>query len=117
MNNVVTVWEAVTEMSLAFPSSEGVNSSIIEVYDQAPSKLPKMLDQKYLTLSRCSVSRWGRESVPSSFASRGGQYLMYYCLQPIATQITSDANPNIVDALLMLIPRMGQGVCLSVLWL
>jgi len=51
----------------------------------------------------------GREHVASSFAYNGGQYLSYNYLQPIATQMTQDAKPKIVDAPLTLISRMRQG--------
>jgi len=38
---------------------------------------------------------------------------MYDCLQQIATQMTQDAKPKIVDAPLTLISRMGLGAWLS----
>jgi len=66
-----------------------------------------MQGQKWLTLHWHSFSRWGRECVAFSFANKGGQYVFYEYLQPIATQITQDARPEIVDAPLMLISRMG----------
>ena len=69
--------------------------------------------QTLLMLGWRSCSWWGRQRVASSVAYNGGQYPIYDCLQPIATQITRDARPTIVDALLMLIFRMGQGACCS----
>jgi len=45
------------------------------------------------------------------FAKEASQYHMYEWPQPIATQITNDATPKIVDSLLTLIFKMGQGVC------
>jgi len=53
----------------------------------------------------------GAQSIAFSFAYKGSLYIIYECLQPIARQINQDANPNIVDAPLTLIFRMGQGVC------
>jgi len=52
----------------------------------------------------------GRERVASVFAYKRGQYLSYDYLQRIPTLITQDARPRIVDALLMLISKLGQGV-------
>jgi len=59
-------------------------------------------------LCRCSFAEWGGEHVAVSFAYNGGLYLVYKCPQPIATQITQDARPKIVDALLTLICRIAQ---------
>jgi len=50
------------------------------------------------------------------FAYKGSQYINFDCLQSIATQIAQDASPQIVKAPLMLISRMGQGVCLLIIW-
>jgi len=73
-----------------------------------------MPDHKWFTLSWRSFSWWGRERVASSSAYKGRQYLSNDFLQPIATQITHDARPKIIDTPLTLISRMGQGVCLSI---
>ena len=113
----VTIWEAVMGMSLAYLFREAANSSLVEVCDHAALRWPKMRDLESLTLSWHSFSRWGKECVAFSFAIEGGQYLSYDYLQPIATQITQDARPKIVDAPLTLISRMGQGACLSISWL
>jgi len=64
-----------------------------------------------------SFSQWGWEHVAFSFAYKGDQYLLYECLQPIATQIAQDARPKIIDAQLTLIVGMGQGAYLSCFWL
>jgi len=69
-----------------------------------------------MTLSRGSFAECGRERDTFSFAYKGGPYLIDECLQPIATQITQDARPKIVDTPLTLIFRMGQGACLSYIW-
>jgi len=114
MKQVVTVQEAVVGMSLAYLPREAANLSLIEVYKHAPLTLPKMRDHKSLTLSWRSFSTWGRERVISCFTNKGGQYLSYDYLKPIATQITQNVRPKIIDAPLMLISRMGQGACLSI---
>jgi len=51
------------------------------------------------------------EHVVIIIASQGSQYLIYGCLQPMATEIAQDAGSKIFDTLLMPILRMGQGVC------
>jgi len=81
------------------------------VYNQVLLGLPKMQGQKSLTLRRGSFLCWGREHVAFVFASKGGQYLICGGLQPIATQITQDARPKIIDTPLTLIVRMAQGAC------
>jgi len=101
-------------MSLAYLPREAPNSSLIEVCDDVPHGLPKMRDLIFLMRHSQSFSRWDRERVASSFACNGGRYLSYDYVQLIATQVTQDARPKIVDALLMLISRMGQGSCLSI---
>jgi hypothetical protein len=74
-----------------------------------------MQDQKSLMFSECSYSWLGMERIAFTFAIKGGQYLIYKCLQPIATQITQDARYTINDAPLMPISRMWQGAGLSFL--
>ena len=73
-----------------------------------------MEDLKSLTLSGRSFAGLAREQVAYSFAFNAVQYLSYDYLQPIATQITQDAKPRIVDTPLTLISRMVQGVCLCI---
>jgi len=79
------------------------------VYNLSPFRWPKIHDQQSLTFRWRSFWRWGRESSATCFAYKGGQRFLYDWLQPIGSVITLDALPNIVDALLMLILKMGQG--------
>jgi len=51
MKLVVTVWEAVAGMSLAYLPREAANSSLIEVYNHAPLIFHKMRDLESLTLN------------------------------------------------------------------
>jgi len=113
MKWVVAVQEAVVGMSLAQLPRDAVNFSSIVVYNPAPLILPKMREQKLLTLSWCSFWLWGMECVASSVAYEGWQWLILDSMQPIATQINKDASLQIVDTLLTLISRMGQRVCLA----
>ena len=113
----VTVQEAVAGTSLAYLPMVAANFSSEEVCNHAPCRLPKMRDLILMTLGWRSFPRWGRERVASSFAYRGGEFLTYDNLQPLATQIDHDARPKIVDAPWMLTSRMGQWSCLSIGWL
>jgi len=79
--------------------------------DKATLRLPKMHIQKLLMLRWRSFSEWGRECAAVVFAHKGGQYFIYGCLQPITTEITHNAKPNISNARLMLIFRIGQWLC------
>jgi len=74
--------------------------------------LPKLHDQKSLTLGWRSFSRLGRERVGFSVHNTGGQYFIYDFIQPGAPQITQNTRPTIVDAQLMLIFVMWKGACL-----
>ena len=71
---VVTVWEAVTGISLAYLPVKAANVLFIDVCDQAALRLPKMQDQKLLILRCCSFSTWGRDRVAFFFAYKGCQY-------------------------------------------
>jgi hypothetical protein len=53
------------------------------------------------------------ERVAFSFSFECGHYHINERLYPIATQITQDARPKIIDMLLTVMFRMGQAVCLS----
>jgi len=114
MKNVLAVQEAIAGIPLADLPSEAANSFLIEVCDHVPLRLHKMGDLKSLMLSWRSFSRWGSERVSSSLAFKGGQFLGYDYLQPIATQITQHATLKIIDAMLTFISRMGKGACLSI---
>jgi len=46
-------------------------------------------------------------------ASKGCQYLMNGCLQPIGTYITYNAKLDLIDDVLTLIPRMRQRACVT----
>jgi hypothetical protein len=92
---------------------KAANSRYIDVCDQLAIRLPKMLDQKLLTLSWRSFSEWGGKCVTFSFAYKGTLDLMYKCLHPIATPITQAARLKIIDSPLNLLFRMGQRAVLT----
>jgi len=58
MTRVVTAWEAVGRISLAYLPIIAANSSFIDVCDQEPFWLPEMQDQQLLTLCWRSFFRW-----------------------------------------------------------
>jgi len=113
---VVTVQEAVAGTSLAYLPREAANSTLIEVCNHAPLRLRKMRDLKSLTLSSRWFARWGRVRVASSSAYKRGQYLHYDYQQSMPALIRQDARPKIIDTLLTLISRMGQGAFVYIVW-
>jgi len=97
-------------------SIKAADSWYIDVCNHSPIGLPKMQDQKSLTLRWRSFSEWVRECVTFSFAYKSSLYLIYERLHPIATQITQGARPKIIESLLTLIFRMGQGAVFTCFW-
>lgn len=73
--------------------------------------------QKSLILRWCSFTKWGREHLAFFFAYKGSQYVDYVLQQLNYISITWRTRPIILDALLTLIFRNGQGVCLFPFWL
>jgi len=116
MRLVVTGLEAVAGLSLAYLPSEAANTSLIMVCDYAPVTLHMKREHLLLTLHCHSYSRWGRERVAFFFGYKARQYLIFDCVQLIATDIAQDARPGIIDPPLTLISTMGQRVCLSIFW-
>ena len=98
-------------MLLYFSPIKGGNTSIMWTPCQIAFLLPDLHDQKLLTLRRRSFSRWGRERFAFFFASKGCQYCCYF--KPLLNYfiITRLIRPKIVDTLLMLTIKMGQGAC------
>jgi hypothetical protein len=52
------------------------------------------------------------ERVTATFVSKYGQYLIYERVHPIATLFMHDARPQIIDAALTMMFRMGPGASL-----
>ena len=111
MKRVVTAWEAVARITLAYLPIMAANSLFIGVCDQERFRLPEMQDQKSLTLRWRSFWRWGRERVSFSFAYKGRQRFDYVYSLPCPVFITRLTGPKIVDTPLTLILKMGQGAC------
>jgi len=75
--------------------------------DQTTFQLPDLQDHTLLMLCWRSFSEWGREHVAFSIAYKGGQYLIYEWLQPVANKITQHAGPKTIDApLTLILPRL-----------
>jgi len=70
--------------------------------------LQNMQDLKLLTLHWRSVSGCSREHVAVDFPSKGCQYLINGCLQPIGTWIAQHWKLKMVDTLLTLVLRMWR---------
>jgi len=79
------------------------NTVIMDCNDQIAFELPDLQEQNLMTLCWCTLSEWGRESVPLSFADEASQYLIYEWPQPITTQNTYHGSPKIIDTALTLI--------------
>ena len=82
----------------------------MDACNQVPLILPKMQDQKSLTLRWCSLWKWGSKGIAVCSANTSGQKVVYDWLQPISGVITQDARPKIIDAPLTLIFMNGLGV-------
>jgi len=76
---------------------------IIYCNDHITFELPYLQDQNYMMLCWYSLSEWVREHVALLFAYTVGECLIYEWLQAIATDITHDVRPKIIDTALMLI--------------
>ena len=95
--------DAAGSMPLFLWLTKVAHTPFITVCNLSQLWLPKMQNQKLLTLRWRSFSSWGREHVAFSLSYKGGQYSIYDGLQPFTTLITNDAKPKIIDTLLMLI--------------
>jgi len=89
-------------VSLLFLHLKVANTSFMNVCNQMPVRLPKMLDQKLLSLLWHWFLGGGRECITVLVPSNSCQYLIYWCLQSISTLVTPDAKPkiccNFIDA-------------------
>jgi len=104
-------------VSLSSLPIKAAYTSLMTVCNRSPLRLTMMHGQTSLMIRWCSFWEWGRECVTFSCDYQCGLYLIYEYLHSIATQITQDSRPTIIDTVLTLIFKTGQGVCLSVFWL
>jgi len=107
MNYIVIVWEAVPGTLLPYLPLKASNSRYIDVSNHSPIRLPMMQDQKSLSLSWRSLSRWGRECVALSSAYKGSQYWDYIQQLLIHFSHTWLTGSQIVDApCTLILPRV-----------
>jgi len=103
--------DGVMYMSCAVSDEKAARTLYMNYSPNARLILAMMQDHQSVTFQWFAFSGWCTESVATVVAPKGGQYLLYGCLQPIACCITQDARPKIIDTPLTLIFRMGQTVC------
>jgi len=114
---VTTYWiyRATSKCCWPFWPTKQVKTTYIDNNDHIVLWLTMIQGQQSLTLLWHSFSRWGRDHVTFSFSYKGWQYFVYDCLLPVATQITQDTWPIIVDALLTLCWRSVDAL-LTLCW-
>jgi len=97
--------------SLAFLPIKAVDILVMGVCRCTALELSKMQNQKWLTLHGNALFGGGSDIDAGLCAHEGSQYCDYgLMLSPSPVNIL-DAGPEIGDALLMLISRMGQRAC------
>jgi len=96
---------------LSLSPTKAANISVMQNSEQITFEIPYLQDQKSLTLHWRSF--WGdcSDVVASIFASKGGQCIDCGLISLHTPWISPDAMARMVDALLMLILRMGQQAC------
>jgi len=94
-----------------FLSIKAVNSSVMSSSICVMTSLPNMQNLKLLMLCWRSFSWWGNIDVMHCFNWKGHHNFVYEGLPQRDSEITQDARPNIFEAPLTLMFRMGQGAC------
>jgi len=103
-------------MSLSRWSIKVASTVLMYNNEQVSDQLLDLDDQRSSVLCWCIFSDLRRESVAFCFAYRGSLSLIYECLYQIDKHTNNDARPNIVDAPLRYIFRMGQEACRFLFW-
>jgi len=93
---------------IVFLPITAVKNSVKNPEISAMPRLPHMHQVNLLTLRWRSFSRCSGEHVAVVLASKGCQYVINGCLQPIRKEITQDSKLTIVDTPLTLILRIRQ---------
>jgi hypothetical protein len=102
-------------MYMVFLLSKAVNNTVMRVKIRAMSWLQNMQVLTLLTLLWRLFSGYCMEHFALIFASKGCQYRINGCLQPVGTWLTQDAKLKIFDPLLTLMLRMGRSPCCTLL--
>ena len=90
---------------------KAANTSVMHKNDQVTCELRYLQDHKSLTLRWRACWEWGGDRIASSFANKSGQFVRYAWQWPSHLWITVIARPQIVDAPLTLMLRMGLWPC------
>jgi len=98
-------------LSLAFLPIKAGNIVIMGVCHHTALESLKMQDQKSLTLCWRSFLGGGSNIVTGCCANKGGQCCDYGLLLPHSPVIIKEARPEIGDAALKFIFKMGQQLC------
>jgi hypothetical protein len=98
-------------VSVVLLAQNAANTSVLNGFDQSPLRLYEMHSQKLWMLHLRSSSEWGNDCVVCSFAKEGCQYVGCGLQRPHHFSISIIPWLPILDALLMLIFRVGQGAC------
>ena len=108
---VNTVQEAVAGIYLSYRPIKGANAMFIDLYDQAPHRMPKMHAHASLTRRWRSFWRWGMVRAASFFAYKDNK--LYHYVWPLRNHflITWLIRTKIVDSPLMLDFRLPHGAC------
>jgi len=101
--------EGARSVSLYVFPIKAANTLIINRNDHIASDLADLQDQQSLTLCWRPFSWRGTERASICFPSKGGQYFDCKLERPYRFWLTLLTWPKIVDALLTLNFRMGQG--------
>jgi len=90
---------------------EAANTSVMHNSDQITVYLTYLHDHKWLSIHWRSFSEWGGDRAAAFFAYKSWQYIGYAKQRPNHCVITILTKPQIIDALLTLILRMGWWPC------
>ena len=87
------------------------NTSIMCNHYRIGFLLPDIQDQELLTLRWRSFSRWDKDRLAYFFVYKGCQCCCYVSPLQNYFLITTLTRPKIIDVLLTVIFKMGQGAC------
>ena len=96
---------------VVFWCTKADNNTVMRTKIRVMPRVPNMHDRTLFMLRWRSFSGFGSEYIAVVFGSAGCHYLLNGCLQSIGIWITENAKLRIVDAPLILIPRLGQWPC------
>jgi len=96
-------------ISLWLLPTKPANNRFMTMCNTSTTRIHIIQDQQSLRHCRRLFSWSGSEGIAISFADKCRQSFGYDLLQPISALISQDAWPKLIDALLTLIFKIGQG--------